>query len=335
MNPLLKVSDLHVHFQTPSGLVKANNGVNLEVAGGDAIGIMGESGCGKTVLFLSLLRLQQPGNIVRGSVEFDGQNLVKLSEKSMRRIRGRQIGLVPQNQATALNPGYTVEQHLDEVLRIREGNVNLLSHLGKAGTLSKAHRIEAEAMLSELGLGDAQRIHSLLHSYPHQLSGGMRQRILTAMALLLKPRLLIADEPTTALDRATRQRSMELLKDIKQRSTLMLVSHDIEVIDAVCTRVAVMYGGRVIESGLTSHVLSKPLHPYTKILLACHQVSRERALPDIAIDTQDLINLPTGCPFRPFCPQVMPVCAEQPPAEYAVGPVTVACHRFKNEVAHA
>jgi peptide/nickel transport system ATP-binding protein len=335
MTALLKVTDLHVHFQTPSGVVKANNGVNLEVFAGDAMGIMGESGCGKTVLFLSLLRLQQPGRIIHGSIEFDGKDIVRMPEESVRRIRGRQIGLIPQNQATALNPAYTVEQHLSEVIRLRTGNSGLWSHLVSTGTLKKENLPEAENMLRELGLGDALLLGRLLKSYPHQLSGGMRQRILTAMALLLKPRLLIADEPTTALDHATRQRSLELLKEIRKKATLMLVSHDVEAINSVCDRIAVMYGGRIIERGLTTDVLAGPLHPYTKALLSCREINRGDALPVFSIDSQDLINLPSGCSFHPFCPEKMPVCSVKTPAEIILGTAAVSCHRFDGEITHA
>lgn len=335
MTTLLKVTNLHVHFNTPAGVVKANNGVNIDISDGDAIGIMGESGCGKTVLFLTLLRLQQPGKIVSGSIEFDGEDIVSIPEESVRRIRGRQIGLIPQNQATALNPAYTVEQHLSEVLQIREGNTCLWSHLKRAGTLSQENQIEVESTLEELGLGDTVRIRRLLKSYPHQLSGGMRQRILTAMALLLKPRLLIADEPTTALDRATRRRSLELLKEIKRQATLMLVSHDIEAITSTCDRIAVMYGGRIIERGPVADILASPCHPYTKILLACQRISRGLVLPDAPIDSQDLIHLPPGCSFHPFCPETMSICSEKVPDEYKVGTGMVSCHHFDSGAADA
>jgi peptide/nickel transport system ATP-binding protein len=335
MTTLLRVNNLHVHFQTPTGVVKANNGVNLEVSAGDAVGIMGESGCGKTVLFLSLLRLQQPGKIVSGSIEFDGEDMVKLPEKSMCRIRGRQIGLIPQNQATALNPVYTVEHHLSEVMRLRTGSSGLWSHLVTGGTLTQDNIGEVENMLGELGLGDLTRLQRLLKTYPHQLSGGMRQRVLMAMALLLKPRLLIADEPTTALDHATRRRSLELLKEIKKKTTLLLVSHDIEAITSVCDCVAVMYGGRIIERGPTADILANPLHPYTKALLSCSKINRGATLPDLAIDSQDLINLPSGCSFHSFCSGVMPVCSEKMPGEHNSGMAVVSCHRFSGEVTHA
>ena len=335
MNVLLKVTDLRVYFQTPSGTVKANNGVNLEVSAGDAVGIMGESGCGKTVLFLALLRLQQPGEIVYGSIEFDGQDIVKLPEKTMYQVRGRQIGLIPQNQSTALNPSFTVEQHLSEIIILRAGNSGLWSHLPRVGTLRQENLVEVETILGELGLGDTIRIRRLLKSFPHQLSGGMRQRVLTAMALLLKPRLLIADEPTTALDRATRHRSLELLKAIKRQATLLLVSHDIEAITNVCDRVAVMYGGRIVERGPTADILARPLHPYTKALCSCQKISRGTALPDLAIDSQDLINLPSGCSFHPFCPEVMPICSEKTPGEHASGMVMVSCHQFNGEAPYA
>ena len=328
MNDLLKVTDLHVYFQTPAGIVKANNGINLSVANGDTLGIIGESGCGKTVLFLALLRLQQPGEIIKGKIEFNGTDILKLSEKVMIMIRGRQIGFIPQNQATALNQSYTIEQHFSEILKIRAGNHNLWAHLTGRSSLSIDQKLEVTKELTRLGLSETVKLDRLLKSYPHQLSGGMRQRILTTMALLLKPRLLIADEPTTALDAATRRLSLNILKTVKEQATLMLVSHDIEAISGICNRIAVMYSGRIIEDGPATAILNRPRHPYTVILLSCRQLEKGLALPKIAIDAQDMVNLPPGCAFHPFCPEVMPLCKLIAPGTYNDSEVRVACHRF-------
>lgn len=328
MTILLKVSDLQVHFQTPGGTVKANNGVDLEVVRGSATGIMGESGCGKTVLFLSILRLQQPGRIVSGSIWYDGTDIARVPEKEMYAIRGRQIGFIPQNQATALNPSYTVEQHLGEIIGLRDRGPGLWENLFTGGKIRPGHRERVEKLLGDLGLGDSKQIGTLLKSYPHQLSGGMRQRVMTAMALLLRPRLLIADEPTTALDRANRSLALKILKEVKQQATLLLVSHDIETITGICDRVAVMYGGRVIECGPAAGLLTGPLHPYTRLLLSCRKTGREMSLPELFVDSQDLINLPEGCSFHPFCPEARPVCSKILPGEVHVGPAVVSCHRY-------
>jgi peptide/nickel transport system ATP-binding protein len=332
MSTLLEISNLQVHFSTPAGTVKANNGVNLEVAAGEAAGIMGESGCGKTVLFLSILRLQEPGKIVSGSIRFNGMDIVQAPEKAMCRIRGHQIGFIPQNQATALNPSYTVEQHLGEILNLRERGPGLWQNIFSGGKLRRAHRAGVEKLLAKLGLGDHGQTGKLMKSYPHQLSGGMRQRILTAMALLQNPVLLIADEPTTALDRATRNLSLKILQEVKQQTTLLLVSHDIETITAICDTVAVMYCGRIIERGPAAEILERPLHPYTRLLVSCRKVSREIPLPELFIDSQDLIHLPFCCAFQSFCPQAKPVCFRVSPGEYHSGNRAVSCHQYDREV---
>lgn len=180
-------------------------------------------------------------------------------------------------------------------------------------------------------MGDGSQSEKLLKSYPHQLSGGMRQRVLTALALLQEPVLLIADEPTTALDRASRNLTLKILKEVKQKATLLLVSHDIETVDAICDTVAVMYAGRIIERGPARDILEQPLHPYTGLLIACRSINRQAALPELFIDSQDLIDLPEGCAFHPFCPQVKPVCAREAPGESAVGQTAVSCHLYSPE----
>jgi peptide/nickel transport system ATP-binding protein len=331
MTALLKIANLQVHFNTTAGIVKANRDVNLEVAGGQATGIMGESGCGKTVLFLSILRLQEPGKIIGGSILFNGMDLVRAPEKTLTGIRGRRIGFIPQNQATALNPAYTVRQHLAETLALREGGAGLWRHTISGGKLRQDQRSEIEKLLEELGLSASGQSEKLLKSYPHQLSGGMRQRILTAVALLQKPVLLIADEPTTALDRASRNLSLRILKEVKQQTTLLLVSHDIETVTAICDAVAVMYAGRIIEKGPVRDILEQPLHPYTRLLMDCRHINRLTEPPELYVDSQDLINLPQGCAFHPFCPQVRSACTSADPPEIAVGPRKVACHLYNAE----
>ena len=331
MKPLLKVTNLHVWFDTPSGIVQANNGVNLEVREGESLGIMGESGCGKTVLFLSLLQLQQPGRITGGSVLLDGRELTGLHAREMERIRGREIALVPQNQATALNPAFTVRQQLIEALVVRRSGRARATEAARQGDLA-TDAGEIAASFESLGFEAGPVLDRLLRSYPHQLSGGMRQRVLIAMALLMKPRLLIADEPTTALDRAVKEQAVAALRKLRGSLTMLVISHDVEAIAGTCDRVAVMYGGRVIESGPCDVVLSQPLHPYSRLLLAAQRRTRGEPLDTVSAETLDLINFPPGCAFQPVCPEATPECARIAPPEHLLGGSRmVACHRCAEE----
>jgi len=328
VNALLKVTDLHVHFDTSAGTVRANNGVSLEVRHGESLGIMGESGCGKTVLFLSLLHLQQPGRIVRGQVLLDGRDVTTLAESEMQCIRGRVIALVPQNQATALNPAYTIRQQLAEALTVRRGNGGVWQPGRRVPGEERSDTDEITRVFDGLGFEAGPVLDRLLGSYPHQLSGGMRQRVLIAMALLMQPRLLIADEPTTALDRAIKAQALDTLQKLRGALTMLVISHDVEAIAATCDRVAVMYGGRVIESGQCAEVLSRPRHPYSRLLLAAQRRTRGEPLASVAAETLNLIDFPPGCPFHPACPEAMPVCATVPPSEYTSDGATVACHLY-------
>jgi peptide/nickel transport system ATP-binding protein len=330
VNVVLKVTDLHVHFDTPAGTVRANNGVSLEVREGDSLGIMGESGCGKTVLFLSLLHLQQPGRIVKGRVLLDGRDITSLGESEMQRIRGRVIALVPQNQATALNPAYTVRQQLAEALAVRRGG----GGMWQAGMGERADDGDEFArVVGSLGFEAGPVLDRLLRSYPHQLSGGMRQRVLIAMALVMQPRLLIADEPTTALDQAVKAQALETLQRLRGALTMLVISHDVEAISTTCDRVAVMYGGRIVESGPCAGMLNRPFHPYSRLLLAAQRRVRGEPLPRAAAETLNLIDFPPGCAFHPTCPEAMPVCSvEAPPGRDVWGGVTVACHLYREDV---
>jgi peptide/nickel transport system ATP-binding protein len=331
VKPLLKVTDLHVHFATPAGVVRANNGVNLEVRAGESLGIMGESGCGKTVLFLSLLHLQQPGRIVKGQVLLDGRDITALDEHEMERIRGRVIALVPQNQATALNPAYTVRQQLAEALKVRRRG----GRLWPAGAVPQDNEAtnigEFTRVFQGLGFEAGPILDRLLRSYPHQLSGGMRQRVLIAMALLMQPKLLIADEPTTALDRAVKAQALETLQRLRGALTMLVISHDVRAIAGTCDRVAIMYGGRIVETGTCADVLSHPRHPYSQLLINAQRRARGEPLPPVAAETLDLINFPPGCPFHPVCPRALPECSVSTPSEYPVGDAMVACHHFRTE----
>lgn len=330
MSELLRVANLSVVFDTPAGLVHANRGINLTVNENETLGIMGESGCGKTVLFLSLLRLQQPGRIASGSIAFDGRQLTGLTASEMQQVRGRQIALVPQDHSTALDPAFTVGQQLDEALMIRENGGGLwkTSLMGCRARDRSARLDEIRAVLSELALGELVDTGRLLARYPHQLSGGIRQRVLIAMALLGHPRMLIADEPTTALDRASRAQTLAVLNALCRRMTMLIISHDLEAIRTTCDRVAVMYGGRIIETGPMLSVFNKPRHPYTRLFLSCQKLSRGDDLPEIIGDVLNLMDFPPGCSFHPRCPQAMPVCSLVEPAEVHFDDAMVACHLY-------
>jgi peptide/nickel transport system ATP-binding protein len=335
MSELLKVQDLYVYFHTPRGVVKANKGVNLEINEASCTGLMGESGCGKTVLLLSILHLQQPGRMVKGSVSLDGRDITRLKERDMQLIRGRQIALIPQNQATALNPAYTVREQLNEAVELRRDSGGLWLTLPWKSYQPDANALqEIEEVLWEVGFNDSETIHRLLGSYPHQLSGGIRQRVLITMALLMQPRLIIADEPTTALDQATKAVSLRLLQKLRHKTTLMVVSHDLQTISSTCDYVAIMYGGRIVERGPAREVLESPRHPYSQILLSCQKRQRGEPLVVPGIDTLDLIDFPPGCSFHPACPDAMLHCSRTEPTERRVGNVIVACHLFNGEASN-
>lgn len=330
MTELLKVTGLNVVFDTPAGRVLANRGINLTVDENETVGIMGESGCGKTVLFLSLLRLQQPGRIISGSVVFGGRELTRLKAGEMQQVRGRQIALVPQDHSTALNPAFTVGQQLSEAITIRDGGGGLCnaSLTGRMSRNSRNHREEIKAVLNELALGEMVDRERLLTRYPHQLSGGIRQRVLIAMALLGRPRMLIADEPTTALDRASRARTLEAISALCGRMAMLIISHDLDAIRSTCDRVAVMYGGRIVETGPMLSVFDNPRHPYARLFLSCQKLSRGEKLPRIIGDVLNLMDFPPGCSFHPRCPQAMRVCSQAEPAEVHFDDAMVACHLY-------
>jgi len=326
MTALLNVNNLHVCFETPAGTVRANYGVNLTVREGETTGIMGESGCGKTVLFLALMRLESPGKITDGEIIYEDRDLSRLGENELQTVRGRKIALVPQHQATALNPSFSVGAQLREAVLVRDyggGLRQLARHRKNDGAADR----EIVTVLKDLALGEPARIARLLRRYPHQLSGGIRQRVLIAMALLQRPRLLIADEPTSALDQVSRRQLLELLVGLKGRTAMLIVSHDPDAIRRTCERVAVMYGGRIIESGPAAEVFARPRHPYTGMLLAAPTLKRGSPLRPLSLEPLNLIDFPTGCSFYPNCPRRLPVCAEVSPPEAVMAAVRVACHR--------
>jgi len=290
---LLEVTDLHTQFFTRDGVVRAVDGVTFRVAAGETLGIVGESGCGKSVTALSLMRLipQPPGKIVSGSIMFDGQDILKMDDDDVRAIRGHAIAMIFQDPMTSLNPCFTVEYQLTETLRIHEGGSR------------KALRARAIELLRAVEIPDAEH---RLDTYPHQLSGGMSQRVMVAMAIACNPRLLIADEPTTALDVTIQAQMLALLLKLQRERGmgLMLITHDLGVVAELADDILVMYAGRAVEYAAASSIFGTPQHPYTWGLLASMpRLDRERTerLLPIKGTPPSLINVPPGCPFHPRC----------------------------------
>ncbi|WP_181782231.1 ABC transporter ATP-binding protein [Pseudonocardia pini] len=312
--PLLRVTDLHTEFPTEAGAIHAVNGVHLTVAEGEIVGLVGETGSGKSVTARSILGLlPSPGRVVRGRIEFRGQDLVAADERSRRAVRGSGMGLIPQNPWGALNPVKSLETQFRNVIRAHRR------------ASRKECREIAAAMLDRVGIPDPGRV---LDGYAHQLSGGMAQRTVIAMALVLNPRLLIADEPTTGLDVTVQRQVLDLVAEIveRDRRAMLLVTHDLGVVAQYCHRVQVMYGGRIVESGPVTEVLRHPSHPYTAALLRAVP-QRGKALAALPGFVPDLLNPPVGCAFAERCPEVMPTCTtHRPEVRAADADRTLACH---------
>ena len=298
---LLKVENLHTHFFTEEGVVRAVDGVSLGIRPGETLGVVGESGCGKTVTALSILRLvpDPPGRIVNGHIFFQGQDLTTLPGEELRRIRGRSISMIFQEPMTSLNPVFPAGEQIAEAIR----------HHQRVSHREAWNR--AIEMLQKVKIPDPAR---RAKEYPHQLSGGMRQRVMIAMALACNPTLLIADEPTTALDVTIQAQILELLMSLKEEMgmAVMLITHDLGVIAETSGRVVVMYAGRVVEEAKTEELFHNPLHPYTQGLLASLPTletgKKRRRLQAIPGLVPNLLELPTGCKFAPRCPKVVGQC---------------------------
>ena len=301
---LLNVSNLKTYFYTHEGIVKAVDGVNFSVRQGETLGIVGESGSGKSVSALSIMRLipQPPGKIVSGDIIFQGKNLRTLSEKEMRKIRGRKISMIFQEPMTSLDPVFTIGHEIMETILLHQD-------LSK-----KQARDKAINMLEVVGIPDAKK---RMRNYPHELSGGMRQRVMIAMALSCNPALLIADEPTTALDVTIQAQILRLMNELKEKfgTSVIMITHDLGVISEMCDYVAVMYAGHIVEYTDIHSIFEKPMHPYTKGL--------NRSIPRmdkevIKLDTikgvvPNLLDLPTGCPFYPRCEYAFARCKKEIP----------------------
>ncbi len=303
---LLSVSDLRTHFYTDEGVVKAVEGVSFDVHRGETLGIVGESGCGKSVTALSIMRLipDPPGRIVGGRITFDGRDLTRISNNEMRRIRGNKISMIFQEPMTSLNPVFTIGFQIAETLKLHQG-------------VSKKDAFEkAVEMLRTVGIPAPER---RIKEYPHQMSGGMRQRIMIAMALTCNPGVLIADEPTTALDVTIQAQILDLMNTLKEEfeAAIILITHDLGVIAEMAQNVIVMYTGKIVESADVDTVFESPLHPYTRGLLGSipseEIIINKQKLNEIPGIVPSLTELPPGCPFHPRCKKAMDVCVQKPP----------------------
>ena len=307
---LLEVKKLCTSFPSENGLVHAVDNISFSVRKGEALALVGESGCGKSVTAMSIMRLvAPPGRITGGEIRFKGRNLADLPEKEMRKVRGDDIAMVFQEPMTSLNPVFKVGDQIAEAVRIHRK------------VSKKEARKQAADMLELVAIPDPQK---RLDDYPHQLSGGMRQRVMIAIALSCDPELLIADEPTTALDVTIQAQIMELLGSLQKRLGLaiLLITHDLGVVAEFCERVIVMYTGRIVEEALVKDLFANPAHPYTRGLLASlpSRSTEGKRLQTITGMVPSITNLPSGCKFNPRCPDVMPICIPHEPARMPVGP---------------
>jgi len=315
---LLTVDNLHVHFKTDDGLVRAVNGVSFELAPGETLGIVGESGSGKTVTNLALLGLvpQPPGIVAAGKALYRGEDLLRMNVGRLSQIRGRRIAMIFQDPMTALNPFLTVGEQLTEVTRL---------HLRHTAEQARRHAIE---MLAKVGIPAPE---SRIDDYPHQFSGGMRQRVMIAMALSCQPEVLIADEPTTALDVTIQAQTLELVKELQktQGTAVILITHSLGVVASVCDRVLVLYAGKIVEEAEVGALFARPQHPYTLGLLQSIPRWDEDAhgpLKAIVGQPPNMLRPPSGCEFHPRCPFVLEKCkTESPPLEMAVHGGRKAC----------
>ena len=315
MQPLLEIQNLSVSFETDEGVVPAVQNVSLSIDKGQVLGLVGESGCGKSVTAMSVLRLlpSPPGKIVGGSVRYGEHDLLQMPLDQLRTIRGNEISMIFQEPMTALSPLHRVGDQLVEALRMHHSLPRRVA------------RKEAEAWLTKVGIADAA---DRMYAYPHQLSGGMRQRVMIAMALMLKPALIIADEPTTALDVTIQAQIFDLIREMRQQDTAMLlITHDMGVIWEMCTHVAVMYASEIVETGTVEQLFADPIHPYTKALLGVIPGTAEpgKRLPAIPGQVSSPMDYPRGCHFQDRCRYAFTRCQHEHPATYSHGERQIRC----------
>ena len=323
MSELLRVQDLRTHFFTHEGTVRAVDGVSFTIMQGETLGLVGESGCGKSVTALSIMRLipSPPGRILSGEILLEGSNLLSYNERQMRDIRGCKISMIFQEPMTSLDPVFTIGDEIMETVKL---------HQGLKRSDAKKEVIEA---LRTVGIPDSER---RIKNYPHELSGGMRQRAMIAMALSCNPVLLIADEPTTALDVTIQAQILRLIDDLKRKlgTSVLLITHDLGVVSEMCDHVAVMYAGHIVEYTDIHTIFEQPLHPYT--------IGLKKSIPSLDTEVErldtikglvpSLIDIPPGCPFHPRCTHTMPVCRKEMPELIKVDEGhRVKCHLFDAE----
>ena len=301
---LLEIKDEKLSFFTPAGEVKALNGVSFSMNEGEVLGIVGESGSGKSVTAYSIMGLTAyPGKLIGGTIYFNGHQIEKMSEKEMRKIRGNEVSIIFQDPMTSLNPVYTIGNQITEVIRL---------HTGKG---KKEAYDRAKELLELVGINEPTK---RLKQYPHELSGGMRQRVMIAIALACEPKLLIADEPTTALDVTIQAQILELMQELRQKlgMSIIMITHDLGVVASMCERIAVMYAGHIVEYGTADEIFYEPKHEYTKGLInSIPKLSAQEIERLVPIEGQpvDLLNPPAGCPFAPRCANCMKICLREMP----------------------
>jgi len=301
---LLEIKDERLSFFTPAGEVKALNGVSFSMEEGEVLGIVGESGSGKSVTAYSVMGLTAyPGKLIGGTINFNGHQIDKMSEKKMRKIRGNEVSIIFQDPMTSLNPVYTIGNQITEVICL---------HTGKS---KKEAHDRAKELLELVGINEPAK---RLKQYPHELSGGMRQRVMIAIALACEPKLLIADEPTTALDVTIQAQILELMQELRKKlgMSIIMITHDLGVVASMCERIAVMYAGHIVEYGTADEIFYEPKHEYTKGLIRSipklNVQETERLIP-IEGQPVDLLNPPAGCPFAPRCANCMKICLREMP----------------------
>ena len=323
MEKYLEVKNLRTWFHTPEGIVKSVDGVSFHIDRGETLALVGESGCGKTVTSLSLIRLlADTAELHADYMEVDGSEIGELTKEEARRLRGRQISMIFQEPMTSLNPVYKIEKQLGEVFRLHEPGI------------SKKEVFERSVdILKKVGVPKPEE---RLKVYPHQLSGGLRQRVMIAISLASDPKMLIADEPTTALDVTIQAQIIDLLKKLQADSnmSILLITHDFGVVSQIANRVAVMYAGKMVEEGRLEDIFRDPWHPYTKMLILSIpgiKVTRGGRLEAISGTVPNPLHFPQGCRFAPRCPYAMEICASVPPVETVSGSRRVSCHLRGND----
>jgi len=320
MSNLLDVKDLKIAFNTDRGKVVAVDGIEFSLDRGETLGLVGESGAGKSVTSLAVMGLLPKYAEVRGSIQYQGRNILDYSEIELQKIRGDRISMIFQEPMTSLNPVFTIQEQLSETIKLHQGGTK------------KAIKDRTVESLNLVGIPNAERI---MKQYPHQLSGGMRQRVMIAIALACNPDILIADEPTTALDVTIQAQILLLMRNLQEKlgTGILLITHDLGVVAQVAHKVGVMYAGQIVEFGAMENLFRQPGHPYTRGLLSTiPSIDRkDHRLPVIEGTMPDLSSLPSACRFHPRCPECRAICRTKEPPMYRVGEGLVRCWNFENE----